>query len=177
VAERLAQEVRLKTDCEMTCINVRPFAGVPVCADESCFDQAGHTGHDGRRATMKISTWRSRRSSAIAIAAASMVLAAPAAQARPDEGGALTEPEQFVQGVTDFPSSVMDRPARGSDYGQFAYRRALPQDYVRTIQVAQRPGGFDWGDAGVGAGVALGAALLALRARQTVRAVKSGAYQ
>ena len=127
---------------------------------------------------MKISAWRRTRISAISIAAASMLLAAPAAQARPDEGAALSEPEPFVQGVTDFPSSVMDRPVRGADYGQFAYRRALPQDYgVRTIQVAQRPGGFDWGDAGIGAGLALGAAVVALGAGRTVRTVKSGAYQ
>jgi hypothetical protein len=89
-------------------------------------------------------------------------VAVPTAQARPDEGGALSKPERFVQGVTDFPSSVMDRPVRGADHGQFAYRRALPQDYgVRTIQVAQRPGGFDWGDAGIGAGSALVIVLLA----------------
>lgn len=127
---------------------------------------------------MTISTWRRTRTSAISIAAASMLLAASAAHARPDEGGALREPEPFVQGVTDFPSSVMDRPVRGADYGQFAYRRALPQDYgVRTIQVAQRPGGFDWGDAGIGAGLALGAAVVAVGAGRTVRTVRSGAYQ
>jgi hypothetical protein len=102
---------------------------------------------------MTISTEKSRRISAISIAAASMLLAAPGAQARLDEGGAPNAPEPFVQGVTDFPSTG-----------------------VRNIQVAERPGGgADWGDAGIGAGVALGAALAALGARHTVRAVKSGA--
>ena len=88
-------------------------------------------------------TWLLRR---LVLGLAVAAVAVPTAQARPDEGGALS----------------MDRPARGSDYGQFAYRRALPQDYgVRTIQVAQRPGGFDWGDAGIGAGSALVIVLLA----------------
>ena len=104
-------------------------------------------------------TWLLRR---LVLGLAVAAVAVPTAQARPDEGGALSDSERFVQGVTDFPSSVMDRPVRGAEHGQFAYRRALPQDYgVRTIQVAQRPGGFDWGDAGIGAGSALVIVLLA----------------
>ena len=92
-------------------------------------------------------TWLLRRL-VLGLAVAAVVV--PTAQARPDEG------------VTGSPSSVVDRPVRGADHGQFAYRRALPQDYgVRTIQVAQRPGGFDWGDAGIGAGSALVIVLLA----------------
>src|ERR687892_924231 len=116
----------------------------------------------GRRKGGEMRNWRRTwllRRLVLGLAVAAVVV--PTAQARPDEGGALSKPERFVQGVTDFPSSVMDRPA-GADYGQFAYRRALPQDYgVRAIQVAQRPGGFDWGDAGIGAGSALVIVLLA----------------
>jgi hypothetical protein len=104
-------------------------------------------------------TWLLRR---LVLGLAVAAVAVPTAQARPDEGGASSGSEQFVQGVTDFPSSVMNPSARGADYSQFAYRRALPQDYgVRTIQVAERPSGFDWSDAGVGAGSALVLVLLA----------------
>ena len=89
-------------------------------------------------------TWLLRR---LVLGLAVAAVAVPTAQARPDEGGA---------------SSVVNPSVRGADYGQFAYRRALPQDYgVRTIQVAQRPGGFDWGDAGIGAGSAFVIVLLA----------------
>ncbi len=116
-------------------------------------------------------TWLLRR---LVLGLAVAAVAVPTAQARPDEGGALSQPEQFVQGVTDFPSSVVDRPVRGAEYGQFAYRRALPQDYgVRTIQVAERPGGFDWGDAGIGAAgmlalfsIAVGSTLLVVGRRR-----------
>ena len=89
-------------------------------------------------------TWLLRR---LVLGLAVAAVAVPTAQARPGEGGA---------------SSVVNPSVGGADYGQFAYRRALPQDYgVRTIQVAQRPGGFDWGDAGIGAGSAFVIVLLA----------------
>lgn len=104
-------------------------------------------------------TWLLRR---LVLGLAVAAVAVPTAQARPDEDGAPGGSVRFVQGVTDFPSSVMDPSVRGADYGQFAYRHAMPQDYgVRTIQVTQRPGGFDWGDAGLGAGSALVLVLLA----------------
>ena len=49
------------------------------------------------------------------------------------------------------------QPTGDVNYGQFAYRRALPQDYgVRTIQVAGTADGFDWSDAGIGAGSLFG---------------------
>jgi hypothetical protein len=53
-------------------------------------------------------------------------------------------------------------PQNGLDYGQFAYRRALPQDVANVpVQVASKPDGFDWADAGIGAGMLLGLMLLA----------------
>jgi hypothetical protein len=62
--------------------------------------------------------------------------------------------------------AIHDRPSVeapvGSQYSQFAYRRTLPQDYgVRTVAVSGKADGFDWGDAGIGAGALLGAMLLA----------------
>ena len=53
------------------------------------------------------------------------------------------------------------QPTGDVSYGQFAYRRALPQDYgARTIQVAGTADGFDWSDAGIGAGSMFGVLLL-----------------
>lgn len=93
----------------------------------------------------------------LGLAVAAMIV--PAAEARPDANGAGSEPG-YVPFQTDFPAA--ERPVAGASYNEFAYKRALPQDYgVRTIQVAQRPGGFDWGDAGIGAGSALVLVLLA----------------
>jgi hypothetical protein len=113
-------------------------------------------------------SWLLRRL-VLGLAVAAIVV--PAAQARPDEGA--SEPARFVPFVTDFPRAVADGPAAGADYSQFAYRRALPQDYgVRTVQVAQRPGGFDWGDAGIGAGSAL--VLVALVGGATLAARQLG---
>lgn len=101
-------------------------------------------------------TWLLRRL-ILGFAVAAMIV--PAAQARPDANGAGSEPA-YVPFQTDFPAAV--QPVAGASYNQFAYTRALPQDYgVRTVQVAQRPGGFDWGDAGIGAGSALVLVLLA----------------
>lgn len=144
-----------------------------------------------------------------------VAVAAPVAQARVDEG-TVSKPG-FVQGVTDFPSSVShgvgashtgfadrvvdvnpavnveyrgnaDRvgssralqygPTVGSEYNQFAYRRSLPSDVAQysqfayrralpqdvgsqPIQVASKADGIDWGDAGIGAGLAFALMLLA----------------
>jgi hypothetical protein len=61
-------------------------------------------------------------------------------------------------------------PTIGSEYNQYAYRRALPQDYgVRTIQVVSKADGFDWSDAGIGAGSLFGALLLAAGAALAAR--------
>jgi hypothetical protein len=77
--------------------------------------------------TMKTSTRIRRRRLWIAAALASALVVAPAAQARPDEGGA----------------GAVDRP-------------------VPIVQI--QSDGFDWVDAGIGAGGAAGLALLAVTA-------------
>lgn len=52
-------------------------------------------------------------------------------------------------------------PTVGAEYNQFTYRRALPADYgVQPVQIASRGDGFDWNDAGIGAGLAFGLLLL-----------------
>jgi hypothetical protein len=130
----------------------------------------------------------------VALGFALIVVAAPTAQARTDEGqsaggpSAIVRPDdRAVRGVPAtasgqrLPMRADDKvlapapgvlvrgddkvlePTAGAEYSQFAYRRALPQDYGLPVQVVSlsRPGGFDWGDAGIGAGTLLGAMLLA----------------
>lgn len=122
----------------------------------------------------------------IALGLAVAAVAAPAAQAQLDEGSSL-KGESYQAFVTDFPSlktSVkvgeygMPR-AMPSDYAatrgdQIEVIRSQPRnvssdriEFVRTQprsvgqpQLVAAPG-FDWGDAGVGAGIALALVLLA----------------
>jgi hypothetical protein len=69
--------------------------------------------------------------------------------------------------IVESPTSV---PAFGVDYNQFGYRHALPQDYgITPTQVASRPDGFDWSDAGLGAGLAFALVLLAAGAAAGTR--------
>ena len=63
-------------------------------------------------------------------------------------------------------------PAVGAEYNQFTYRRALPTDYgVQPVQIASKADGFDWSDAGIGAGLAFGLMLLAAGAMVGTRHV------
>jgi hypothetical protein len=86
----------------------------------------------------------------------------------------------FAPTVTGLPVHADDKviePSGEGQYSQFAYRRTLPQDlnaqnrYRVPVQVVtlSRPDGFDWGDAGTGAGILLGAALLAGGAARATR--------
>lgn len=153
--------------------------------------------------------WLLRR---VVLGLAIVAVAAPAAQARVDEG--KSSQPVFVQGITDFPrypvgsdvsgsaqggpiraddklgigrtpqsvpvrgddktglgrtpqvALIHDRPSYeptvGAEYSQFAYRRALPSDYgVAPVQLVRADNGFDWGDAGIGAGLAFALILLA----------------
>jgi hypothetical protein len=53
-------------------------------------------------------------------------------------------------------------PTVGAEYNQFTYRRALPEDYgAQPVQIVSKADGFDWSDAGIGAGLAFGLMLLA----------------
>ena len=97
----------------------------------------------------------------------------------------VQSPSQFVRTIHDRPGvnyrtepvvAIHDRPSVeapvGSQYSQFAYRRTLPQDYgVRTVAVSGKADGFDWGDAGIGAGALLGVMLLAGGATLATRRV------
>ena len=97
----------------------------------------------------------------------------------------VDSPSQLVRQIHDRPGLeptgngvvvIHDRPSVeapvGSQYSQFAYRRTLPQDYgVRTVAVSGKADGFDWGDAGIGAGALLGAMLLAGGATLATRRV------
>lgn len=61
-------------------------------------------------------------------------------------------------------------PTVGAEYNQFTYRRALPQDYGNEpVQIVSRPDGFDWSDAGIGAGLAFALMLLAAGATVATR--------
>jgi hypothetical protein len=68
------------------------------------------------------------------------------------------------------------KPTDGVEYNQFTYRRALPSDYgVQPVQIATRADGFDWSDAGIGAGLAFGLMLLAAGATLGTRHVSRAA--
>ena len=123
---------------------------------------------------------RNRRIRRFVVALAVAAVMAPAAQARVDEAGAsdgaaaaaAVRPDDLalrpgpigsVAQLAMRPDDLALRPGThlqptgDVNYGQFAYRRALPQDYgVRTIQVAGTADGFDWSDAGIGAGSLFG---------------------
>ena len=127
---------------------------------------------------------RNRRIRRFVVALAVAAVMAPAAQARVDEAGAsdgaaaaaAVRPDDLAlrPGPTGSVAQLAIRPddlalrpgthlqpTGDVNYGQFAYRRALPQDYgVRTIQVAGTADGFDWSDAGIGAGSLFGVLLL-----------------
>jgi hypothetical protein len=65
-------------------------------------------------------------------------------------------------------------PTVAAEYNQFAYRRALPQDLgpQAAIQVVSNPSnGFDWGDAGIGAGTVFAVMLLGAGALLATRHV------
>jgi hypothetical protein len=65
-------------------------------------------------------------------------------------------------------------PTVAAEYNQFAYRRALPQDLgpQAAIQVVSNPSnGFDWGDAGIGAGSVFAVMLLGAGALLATRHV------
>jgi hypothetical protein len=113
-----------------------------------------------------------------------------AAIAAVDEGGAgqpNKASEGYVPFVTDFPKSELQQSVKAGDYGM---PRAMPNDYALlrgdAIEVAREnprsvvsadienarlqprtistpevvAAGFDWGDAGVGAGIVLGLVLI-----------------
>jgi hypothetical protein len=95
---------------------------------------------------------------------------------RPDDRATRFSPTGSIELVAVRPDDRAVRPGPnfeptiGSEYNQYAYRRALPQDYgVRTIQVVSKPDGFDWSDAGIGAGSLFGALLLAAGAALAAR--------
>jgi hypothetical protein len=61
-------------------------------------------------------------------------------------------------------------PTVGAEYNQFTYRRALPADYgAQPVQIASKADGFDWSDAGIGAGLAFGLMLLVAAATLSTR--------
>jgi hypothetical protein len=127
---------------------------------------------------------RNRRIRRFVVVLAVAAVMAPAAQARVDEAGAsdgaaaaaAVRPDDLAlrPGPTGSVAQLAVRPddlalrpgthlqpTGDVNYGQFAYRRALPQDYgVRTIQVAGTADGFNWSDAGIGAGSMFGVLLL-----------------
>jgi hypothetical protein len=112
------------------------------------------------------------------------LVAVPAAQAYPDEGA---KQETFRQGIDDFPGSSYVPPEAAVVRGDvkdgigtariLAELEAKTRDYVAgaapvttgPIQVVGTSDGFDWGDAGIGAGSVFavvligGGALLATR--------------
>ena len=111
----------------------------------------------------------------LVVGLAALVVAVPAANAAPDERGADgAEGAAFAQGIQPRPeegalgayeaAQPPDTPAGNP--------RALPSDDgARPVQVVVRPdgGGFDWGDAFAGAGVAFGLVLVGAAAARATR--------
>jgi len=78
-------------------------------------------------------------------------------------GGSVAQAGQFIPGYTDFPNALrvadQQRAAFIPGYTDFPNAlRLAPAGTVQTAPIvvasAPSPTGFDWGDAGVGAGVA-----------------------
>src|SRR5918996_604739 len=90
---------------------------------------------------------------------------------RPGPTGSVTQLAMRPDDLALRPGTHL-QPTGDVNYGQFAYRRALPQDYgVRTIQVAGTADGFDWSDAGIGAGSLFGVLLFVSGAALVTRHV------
>jgi hypothetical protein len=62
-------------------------------------------------------------------------------------------------------------PADFAKDNEFAYRNALPQDIAEPVQVVSTSDGFDWGDAGIGAGTLFAVLLLGAGALLATRHV------
>jgi hypothetical protein len=62
-------------------------------------------------------------------------------------------------------------PTVAAEYNQYAYRRALPQDLGPQAAIVVASDGFDWGDAGIGAGTAFALMLLGAGALLAARHV------
>jgi hypothetical protein len=132
----------------------------------------------------------------IALGLAIAAVAAPVAQAKVDEGSSV-QANGYQSFVTDFPSSQVNASAYGMprampvDYAvnrgdQIEVVRALPSgspsDKIEFVRTQPRSigepqvvsAGFDWKDAGIGAGLALALVLLgggaALASRHVGRA-------
>ena len=128
-----------------------------------------------------------------ALGLAIAAIAAPVAQAKIDEGSSV-QANGYQAFVTDFPSSQVNASAYGMprampvDYAvnrgdQIEVVRALPSgspsdkiEFVRTQprSIGEPQGvsaGFDWKDAGIGAGLALALVLLGLGAALASRHV------
>jgi hypothetical protein len=118
----------------------------------------------------------------IALGLAIAAVAAPVAQAKVDEGSSV-QANGYQSFVTDFPSSQVNASAYGMprampvDYAvnrgdQIEVVRALPSgspsDKIEFVRTQPRSisepqvvsAGFDWKDAGIGAGLALALVLL-----------------
>jgi hypothetical protein len=132
---------------------------------------------------MRIHRRRNRILRRLVLGLAVAAVAAPTAQARLDEGVAPQGGNSSVQSMTDFPSTAAGEAIKSHQLGGSlrandgieilrikSAQRSWPgidptsgQDYPRyssPIEVVNKTGGFDWGDAGIGAGMALGLVLL-----------------
>ena len=99
------------------------------------------------------------RSKALALVSAAAAIGAPSAQA-----------EGFIPGVTDFPSvpvtatyvaGVTDFPSRLGERREQAARDRIARAGRPDAQAGRSAEAFDWGAAGIGAGLAAGGMLLA----------------
>lgn len=121
--------------------------------------------------------FRGRRlTKALALAVAGVAIGAPAAQA-----------EEFIPGVTDFPSRMQTKPKFVPGVTDFPSRLGAKAEQAARARIAraeasQSPSimvvdtSFDWGAAGIGAAIGAGGMLLAavaLRSRPRTRLVRA----
>ena len=159
----------------------------------SCLVRIGSRGQQEGSTKMRSNRRRNWFIKRFALGLAIAAIAAPVAQAKIDEGSSV-QANGYQAFVTDFPSSQVN----ASDYGmprampvdyavnrgdQIEVVRALPSgsssDKIEFVRTQPRSigepqvvsAGFDWKDAGIGAGLALALVLLGIGAALASRHV------
>jgi len=98
----------------------------------------------------------------LVVGLALVVIAVPVAQARVDGSSGWSGPRgaEKVTGVLDAPRPAAPDALRSNQLGM-TQPKVVPQSSRAPTRVVSRSDGFDWGDAGIGAGTVVAVMLLA----------------